>query len=73
MAILDNNPSFTYVKVQNLVVIFDGKAYTVNNMYTNEKYIYWDSKTPNVLITTEVRLQENSSRFLIESLRCFLQ
>ena len=65
MAILDNNPSFTYVKVQNLVVIFDGKAYTVNNMYTNEKYIYWDSKTPNVLITTEVRLQENSSRFLI--------
>lgn len=65
MSILDNNPSFTYVNVKNLVVIFEGMAYGIDNMYTNQKYIYWDKSTPNVLIESNIRLEQTSMRFLI--------
>ena len=65
MSILDNNPSFTYVNVKNLVVIFEGMAYGVDNMYTNQKYIYWDKSTPNILIESNIRLEQTSTRFLI--------
>ena len=63
MSILDNNPSFTYVNVKNLVVIFEGMAYGVDNMYTNQKYIYWDKSTPNILIESNIRLEHTSTRF----------
>ena len=47
MAILDNNPSFTYINVRNMVVIFEHVAYPINDIYTNQKYLYWDLSTPN--------------------------
>ena len=27
MAILDNNPSFTYINIRNMVVVFENMAY----------------------------------------------
>lgn len=65
MAFLDNNPTFTYVKCSNLSIIYNNMSYEIQNTYTNCKYLYWDLKTPNVLIETNIRPTESSSKFLV--------
>ena len=65
MPILDNNPSFRYINIRNMVVIFEDRAYSINDMYTNQKYIYWDLKTPNDLIESNIKLDQTATRFWI--------
>lgn len=65
MAFLDNNPTFTYVKCSNLSIIYNNMSYEIQNTYTNCKYLYWDLNTPNVLIETNIRPTESSSKFLV--------
>lgn len=65
MPILDNNPSFRYINIRNIVVIFEDRAYSINDMYTNQKYIYWDLKTPNDLIESNIKLDQTATRFWI--------
>jgi len=65
MAFLDNNPTFTYVKCSNLSIIYNNMSYEIQNTYTNCKYLYWDLKTPNILIETNIRPTESSNVFLV--------
>ena len=65
MAILDNNPSFTYINVRNMVVIFEHVAYPINDIYTNQKYLYWDLSTPNDLIESNIKLDQTATRFWV--------
>lgn len=65
MAFLDNNPTNSYVKCSNLSIIYNNMSYEIQNIYTSHKYLYWDLKTPNVLIETNIRPTESSSKFLI--------
>lgn len=65
MPFLDNNPTFTYVTCSNLSIIYNNMSYEIQNIQTSHKYLYWDLKTPNVLIETNIRPTESSSKFLV--------
>ena len=65
MAILNNNPSFRYINIRNMVVVFANRAYPINDMYTNQKYLYWDLSTPNDLIESNIKLDQTATRFWI--------
>ena len=47
MALLDNIPNMGFIYIQNLVITYDNKAYVINNIYTDKKYIYWDLSNPS--------------------------
>ena len=61
----DNNPTFTYVKVKGLTIIYNNYPYAIMDMYTNCKYLYWDLSSPNALIETNIRPTESASVFLV--------
>ena len=66
MAFSDNNPTFKYVKISGLNIIHEGISYKINDIYSSSKYFYWDkNKSPNELITSNIRLTESVSCFLI--------
>lgn len=65
MPFLDNNPTNSYVKCSNLSIIYNNMSYEIQNIYTSHKYLYWDLKTPNILIETNIRPTESSSVFLV--------
>ena len=61
----DNNPTFTYVKVKGLTIVYNNNSYPITDIYTNCKYLYWDTSRPNMLIETNIRPTESASIFLI--------
>ena len=61
----DNNPTFTYIKVKGLTIIHNNYPYTIVDMYTNCKYLYWDKSSPNTLIETNIRPTESATKFLV--------
>ena len=65
MPIYNNSPTFTYIRVDGASVVYDKEVYMVARMYTNQKYIYWDFNTPYQFVTSNVRLEESSTRFLV--------
>lgn len=65
MACLDNNPSFGYIAVRNLVITYNGVPYAIANMYTNKKYVIWNKDNPNVLTDSHTRPNSSLTEFLI--------
>ena len=66
MAFSDNNPTFKYVKISGLNIIHEGISYRISEIYSSSKYFYWDkNKSPNELITSNIRIAESASVFLI--------
>ena len=66
MAFSDNNPTFKYVKISGLNIIHEGISYRISEIYSSSKYFYWDkSRSPNELITSNIRIAESASVFLI--------
>ena len=66
MACLSNTPSFTYVSVQNMVIGYRNIYYNIKNMYSSDKYFYWDkNESPFELITSNTTLESKEGLFLI--------
>lgn len=66
MACLSNTPSFTYVSVQNMVINYKNIYYSIRNMYSNDKYFYWDkNESPYNLITSNKILESKEGLYLI--------
>lgn len=66
MACLSNTPSFTYVSVQNMVINYSNIYYSIRNMYSNDKYFYWDkNESPYELITSNKILDSKEGLYLI--------
>ena len=66
MAFSDNNPTFKYVKISGLNIIHEGISYRISEIYSSSKYFYWDkNRSPNELITSNIRIAESASVFLI--------
>ena len=66
MACLSNTPSFTYVSVQNMVIGYKNIYYNIKNMYSSDKYFYWDkNESPFELITSNTTLESKEGLFLI--------
>lgn len=65
MAILSNSPTFTYVSYRGMCVTYEGTMYTVQNGYSNKKYLYWEKSSPYQLTESNVKLAETGNRFLV--------
>lgn len=65
MAFLDNNPTFTYVKVSNLSILYQDRMYAIQDIYTNCKYLYWDTTSPNMLNETNIRPTQSATIWLV--------
>lgn len=61
----DNNPTFSYVKVKGLTIIYNDNSYIIQDMYTSCKYLYWDITSPNILIETNLRPVKSANKFLV--------
>lgn len=42
----DNNPTFTWISWNNLLITYDKNTYQIQNSETNMKYVYWDITNP---------------------------
>ena len=49
MALLNNTPANSYIYIENMVVVWGEKVYTINSMYTNKPYNYFDITYPKIL------------------------
>ena len=49
MALLNNSPAQSYIYFENPCIEHNGTIYTVNSMYTNKPYIYFDVSDPKIL------------------------
>ena len=67
MALLDNIPNMGFIYIQNLVITYDNKAYVINNIYTDKKYIYWDLSNPSNLFCTDTRQIKENLFFIIKN------
>ena len=67
MALLDNVPGMGYIYIQNLVITYQEKPYVINNLYTNNNYIYWDINNPFNLYCTNIREEKDGLFFIIKN------
>ena len=64
MALLNNTPANSYIYIENMVVVWGEKVYTINSMYTNKPYIYFDISDPKILKDFDYR-QSNENLILV--------
>ena len=64
MALLNNSPTNGYLYFENPCIQFGDKIYTVNSMYTNKPYIYFDISDPQILKDFDYR-QPNENLILV--------
>lgn len=65
MAVYSNLPTFTYVKWDNMMIAYNGQVYSIQNGYTNNKYVYFDSSNPYQLSCSNEKKTEIGGRFLV--------
>lgn len=62
-----NTPAKGYVYVENLVITYGSQVYAVNNLYTKDKYIYWDIKDSSNLKTFNIRQSDENLILIIKN------
>jgi len=65
MAIQDNSPTFSYVKLDGISVIWNNEIFTVKDFATNKKYIYWNADIPNQLNASNVMPNRSNIQHLV--------
>lgn len=65
MAVYSNLPTFTYIKWDNMMIAYNGQVYPIQNAYTNNKYVYFDSSNPYQLLCSNEKKTEIGGRFLV--------
>lgn len=62
-----NTPAKGYVYVENLIITYGSQVYAVNNLYTKDKYIYWDIKDSSNLKTFNIRQSDENLILIIKN------
>lgn len=65
MAIMDNNPTFSWIKISGAIVTYNNNSYLVYDKETNYKYIYWNANTPYQFEVSNVMLDRSVTRILV--------
>lgn len=65
MAIQDNSPTFSYVKLDGISVTWNNEIYTVKDFATNKKYIYWSADIPNQLNASNTMPNRSTTQYLV--------
>ena len=63
----NNTPAKNYIYIENLVITYGSQIYIINNMYTKDKYIYWDIKDVNNLKTFNVRQSQDNLILILKN------
>ena len=64
MAIINNAPTQGYIYIKDMTILYDNIIYNINNIYTNNKYIYWKIKSSE-LIPTNNKLDDKEDLIFI--------
>lgn len=64
MAIENNTPNQGYIYIKDMTILYDNIIYNINNIYTNNKYIYWKIKSSE-LIPTNNKLDDREDLIFI--------
>lgn len=64
MAIINNTPNQGYIYIKDMTILYDNIIYNINNIYTNNKYIYWKIKSSE-LIPTNNKLDDKEDLIFI--------
>ena len=59
MAIENNTPTKSYINIKDLSIKYDEQLFPINNIYTRDKYIYWQFKTSDLLTSSNMLNEEN--------------
>ena len=59
MAIENNAPTKSYIYIKNLSIKYDKQLFPINNIYTKDKYIYWQFKTSDLITSNNMLNEEN--------------
>lgn len=54
MAIQDNSPTRTNIRWSNIKFLHKGMIYVIKDGFTNKKYVYWKSDTPNEFLACDI-------------------
>lgn len=65
MAIHNNFPTISWIKLDGITVAKEDKVYTVSDFKTNLKYVYWNEDNPYQLTSSNVMQDRTSTKFLI--------
>lgn len=65
MAIQDNCPTFSYVKIDGISVIWNNEIFMVQDFATNKKYIYWNADIPNQLNASNTMPNRSTVQHLV--------
>lgn len=60
----NNTPNQGYIYVKDMTILYDNIIYNINNIYTNNKYIYWKIKSSE-LIPTNNKLDDKEDLIFI--------
>ena len=61
----NNTPTFTWISIRGLNIQKNNKIYSIEDLKTNEEFIYWEIENPNVLKASSNNLGTSSARYLI--------
>lgn len=67
MALLNNTPANSYIYIENMVVVWGEKVYTINSMYTNKPYIYFDISDPKILKDFDYRQPDENLILVVKN------
>lgn len=65
MAIQDNSPTFSYVKIDGISVIWNNEIFMVQDFATNKKYVYWNADVPHQLNASNTMPNRSTVQHLV--------
>lgn len=67
MALLNNSPAQSYIYFENPCIEYNGTIYTINSMYTNKPYIYFDISDPKILKDFDYRQPDENLILIVKN------
>lgn len=67
MALLNNTPANSYIYFENPCIEHNGTIYTINSMYTNKPYIYFDISDPKILKDFDYRQPDENLILVVKN------
>ena len=68
MAIINNTPNQGYIYIKDMTILYDNIIYNINNIYTNNKYIYWKIKSSELIPTNNKLDDKEDLIFIIKNI-----
>lgn len=68
MAIENNTPTKSYIYIKDLSIKYNEQIFPINNIYTKDKYIYWNIESSNLTTSNNKLDEEENLIFIIKNI-----